>query len=107
MATLTGILKVTPATLKSYATTFGTAAKDVNSLTNNMLNTVDCLCRNWYGDASSMYLRKFNTLRDDMNRMHNMMHEHSADLQSMAQNYENAEDTNKGNFSGLAEDVIV
>lgn len=104
---LTGILKVTPATLNQYAGTFGNSATEVQNLTNNMLNTVSDLCGRWHGEASNTYKRKFNSLRDDMQRMFKMMREHSEDLKQMAQNYAQAEDTNKGKFSGLAEDVIV
>lgn len=107
MATLTGILKVTPATLNQYAGTFGNSATEVQNITNNMLNTVTNLCGRWHGEASNMYKRKFDSLRDDMQRMFKMMREHSEDLKEMARNYTSAEDTNKGKFSGLAEDVIV
>lgn len=104
---LTGILKVTPAQLNSYAATFGNSATEVQDLTRHMISTVCELCARWKGEASTMYHKKFHTLEDDMRRMFNMMKEHSEDLKQMAQNYAQAEDTNKGNFSGLAEDVIV
>lgn len=103
---LTGILKVDPNTMKSYASTFSSSASQVQSTTNQMLSTVDSLCSRWKGDASAAYLRKFNTLRDDMQRMFKMIQEHSTDLQKMAQNYEKAESTNIGNINTLQEDVI-
>lgn len=107
MATLNGILKVTPATLTNYANTFNNSASQVQKQTNQMLSTVDTLCSRWKGDASIAYRRKFNTLRDDMQRMFKMIQEHSTDLQQMAKNYEQAEANNVGNINTLREDVIV
>lgn len=101
MATLTGLLKVTPAQLNSYAGTFDNSAIEVQNLTNHMLDTAFDLCVRWEGGASEMYYGKFRTLEDDMRKMFRMMREHSEDLKQMAKNYENAENTNISTFEGL------
>ncbi len=104
---VTGTLLVTPDQLTSMSGSFGQAASNVSNTTNNMLNLVHNLGSSWRGDASATYMRKFNALSDDMTRMYKMMQEHSQDLQQMAKNYKQAEDTNNSTANTLREDVVI
>lgn len=104
---ITGSFIVTPDQLNTMAGSFGQAAGNVSTTTNNMLEIVRSLGGNWRGDASTTYLRKFNALADDMARMHKMMQEHSNDLQEMAKNYMQGEETVQTSANTLREDVVI
>lgn len=101
-----GTLRVDPSKLMSTADSFGTTGNQVQRLTDGMLSTVDSLKNAWEGDAANAYTRQFNQLRDDMGRIYSMIQEHVKDLNTMAQSYAQAEQTNTESGNALAGDVI-
>lgn len=102
-----GTLRVTPEQLESTASEFSSKASAISTLTTNMMNTVTGLSSAWEGDASTAYTNKFKELADDIQRMINMVKEHSTDLTEMAQVYRSAETANTEEAQALAGDVII
>ncbi|MDE6957729.1 MAG: WXG100 family type VII secretion target [Lachnospiraceae bacterium] len=105
---MTGTLKVSTGELTKTATSFQSAGSNIKSMTSQMTSTVKSLTGNvWSGDAASAYLKKFDGLQDDINRMIAMINEHVKDLQEMAREYEKAETANLSAANALTSDVIV
>ncbi|MBR4981531.1 MAG: WXG100 family type VII secretion target [Lachnospiraceae bacterium] len=104
---MTGNLLVTPEKLMSTSQEFATVASQVQTITNQMIETVNSLSTTWGGEAHTAYHAKFSGLNDDMTRIHKMIIEHSNDLNEMANNYKQAESTNVESGSALQADVIV
>lgn len=101
-----GIIKVTPEELVSTAEEFNGVSSQVQSLTQNMIQTVDALKSAWQGEAAEAYSRQFHQLENDMNKMHSMINEHVTDLRDMAQRYQQAETANAELGGSLSGDVI-
>ena len=102
-----GTIKVDTSKLRSTAIQFNSTGSTIRTMTNNMTNTVNSLsgCV-WSGEAANNYKRKFNRLRDDIERMLRMINEHVTDLQDMAQRYELTESQNAAVTNGYRDDVI-
>ncbi|MCD8395944.1 MAG: WXG100 family type VII secretion target [Lachnospiraceae bacterium] len=96
-----GILKVTPAKLKSAAQEFSTCGQVVSGLTSQMTSLVDGLSSVWTGEAANAYRTKFHELDDDITRFNSMIQEHVTDLTEMASVYETAETEAQNASSGL------
>ena len=103
---MTGTLRVTPRELINASQEFQSSSQNVTCITDPMLSVIRNTCTAWQGDASSTYLRKFNSLSDDMQRMYNKIREHSTDLNEMARNYTSAEDRNISSYSSFQENPI-
>lgn len=102
-----GTLRVTPEKLISTAQNFSSSASTVQNLTSNMLATIDSLNSTWTGDAASEYYNKAHSLQDSISKMVRMINEHSTDLQTMAQVYQEAERSGQETAAALQTDVIV
>lgn len=99
---------VTPETLKSTAADFEQIEREALGCVNNMIERINGLGGKWKGDASQAYIRKFANLRDDMERIFQMITEHVEDLKTMADRYEKAERESQELIdSTLVDDVIV
>ena len=103
---MTGTLLVTPEELISTAGEFATAATNVQTLTQNMLDIVNQFGTHWMGEASNAYTTKFKSLESDMTKMYRMVTEHSKDLTEMAQNYKIADQTNEEAANALQSNAI-
>lgn len=103
---MNGQLKVTPGQLKTTSAQFNQKGNSVRNITREMMNAITSLSRVWESEAASEYIRKFRELDDDIQRMVNMIREHTEDLQTMAEAYEAAEDKNKAEASRLSGDVV-
>lgn len=101
-----GTLRVTPAKLREASDQFSTANNNLKTLTQQMLDEINGLRGSWSGDAADQYTSKFSKLQVDMNKMSAMIQEHVNDLQEMASEYENAENSNMQTTSELADTVI-
>lgn len=101
-----GIINVTPEQLISTSSEFSSQGTVIQQLTTEMMNKVTSLSSVWEGESANLYIQKFTGLQDDIQRMLNMVREHAADLQEMAQNYMNAENQNLEDFGSLSSDVI-
>lgn len=102
-----GILKVTPEQLISTAGEFQAKGNTIGTLTQEMMTLVTGLNSVWEGDAATAYINKFKALEDDIQRLVNMVREHADDLTEMARVYQEAEQANVEEASGLSGDVIV
>ena len=103
-----GTLRVSPEQLIATANEFSTTGNKMNTLMGTeMMDLVRSLSSVWEGEASQAYIRQFEGLRDDMEKLYRMVAEHSNDLTAMAAEYQNADKTNASLASGLSTDVIV
>ncbi|MFR5815360.1 WXG100 family type VII secretion target [Hominisplanchenecus sp.] len=96
-----GTLLVTPAELQNTANTFQGKAGEVKSLHDDMMGKVTTLCGSWTGDASNAYKSKFTSLQASMDKINRMILEHVNDLNTMAEQYETAENAAKSAASEL------
>lgn len=103
---MTGNLLVTPETLISTAQEFSNMGTQVNTLTQQMIETISSLSGTWAGEAYTAYSGKFNSLNTDMTKIYNMITEHATDLQKMAANYQQAESINVETSAALQVDII-
>ena len=99
------LINVTPEKLKATASSFQQAGKDVKKTTSDMLQLVRGISSSiWSGEASSIYLGKFNGL--DIAKMCKMIEEESQHLTTIAQEYQLAEEQNKQVAATLKNNVI-
>lgn len=102
-----GIIKVTPEVLMSTAQEFEAEGTQIGGLTTQMMELVTGISGTWIGEASEAYMAKFSGLEDDIQRILNMVREHSEDLETMAQTYMTTESQAAEMAQSLASDVIV
>lgn len=101
------LINVTPEKLKATASSFQQAGKDVKKTTSDMLQLVRGISSSiWSGEASSIYLGKFNGLDADIAKMCKMIEEESQHLTTIAQEYQLAEEQNKQVAATLKNNVI-
>jgi WXG100 family type VII secretion target len=96
-----GTLLVTPGELKNTASTFQGKAGEVKSLHDDMIAKVNALSGSWTGEASEAYKSKFTSLKASMDTVNRMIMEHVNDLNTMAEQYETAENAAKSAASEL------
>lgn len=96
-----GTLLVTPAELKNTANTFQGKAGEVKTLHDDMIAKVNALSGSWTGEASEAYKSKFTSLQASMDKVNRMIMEHVNDLNTMAEQYETAENAAKSAASEL------
>ena len=101
-----GILKVTPEELQTTATDFGSKGNTIKGLADQMMSIVKNLSGTWQGEASTIYLRKFQGLQNDIDKINGMIQEHVTDLNTMADQYKQAESANQEFGQSLTESVI-
>lgn len=88
-------IKVDIDTLKKTSNTFKTTGNDISRLTTNMTNEVKKLTGQiWSGDAQAAYVKKFNGLNDDIQKMNKIVTEHVTDLETIASTFKSSEDAN-------------
>lgn len=101
-----GQLLVTPEDLIRSASEFSTDGSNVKSITQEMMSIVTSLTSSYEGDAATAFLTKFKALEEDMNQIDAKIQEHVTDLNEMAQNYQNTENTLTEQNSALQSDYI-
>ena len=101
------ILNVNAQDLINTADMFEQLGSTVNQLTSEMLDLVTGLSSVWEGDVAQMYISKFTSLEDDIEKMVGMITEHVSDLYEMASNYMDAEAEGMNAAEILSTDVIV
>ncbi|MBQ6019658.1 MAG: WXG100 family type VII secretion target [Clostridia bacterium] len=100
-------LNVNAQDLVNTAQLFSESGARVASVTDEMMSLITGLTGAWAGDASQAYISKFSALDDDIMRMLGMINEHVEDLETMAQNYADAEIYGIDSVECLSTDVIV
>lgn len=106
MAAIATALKASVDDIKKASTKFGSLATETQKLTNNMLKLIQDTKSVWQGEAQTAYSKKFDELRDDMQRIFKMIDEYRTDLTEVAKQYETAENANKAAAQALNSDVI-
>lgn len=101
-----GHILVTPEQLINTAEEFNSQGQLIANLTEEMMNSVTSLSSAWEGEASQAYIRKFQQLEDDIQKMSSMIKEHVMDLKQMAEAYQRAETSNLEEINSLTSDVI-
>lgn len=101
-----GTLLVTPQQLKITSTSFANRGKTITSLTSTMMQKVNGMKTVFEGEAGSAYINTFSKLQEDMNQINNKIQEHVTDLNDMATNYEQTEDSNTQANAALQSDYI-
>lgn len=86
-----GTLRVTPETMLSVSGQFGDSNNTVKNLTQQMMNIASELSNTWAGEAAQVYYGKLKALEPDMQKLYNMIKEHTDDLQQIAKVYQNTE----------------
>ena len=104
---LNGNLRVTPETMISISGQFGECNNQVKNLTNQMMNIASELSGSWAGEAAQAFYGKLKGLEPDMQKLFNMIKEHTDDLQTMAKAYQQAEKANQQTASSLTTAGIV
>lgn len=104
---MTGNLRVTPEKMISVSTQFGQSDATVNNLTTQMMDIVGQLSSTWAGEAATAYYNRLKGLQGDMQKLHKMIQEHTADLNEMAKTYQNAEKENVQTANALKTNEIV
>lgn len=102
---MAGILKVTPEKLNQTANEFSNSGKNISSMTNEMTGIIDSLKSIWQGNAASEYSARFAGLKDDIEKINRIIEEHVTDLNQMALEYQNAEDSSVEESSKLLSDI--
>ncbi|MBS6395740.1 MAG: WXG100 family type VII secretion target [Clostridiales bacterium] len=102
-----GTLRVTPEQLEAASSEFAAKGTVVGNLTSQMVQLVDGLGSIWEGEAAAAYQTRFRQLDEDIQKMVQMIQEHSNDLNEMAKIYRDAETANSEMAADLAGDVIV
>lgn len=102
----TGLLKVTPEKLNQAASEFSNSGKNINAMTAEMMAIVDSLKSIWQGNAANEYAGRFAGLRDDIEKINRIIEEHVNDLNQMALEYQNAEDTSAEESAKLVSDIV-
>lgn len=101
----TSMLKVTPEKLTQAASEFANSGKNISSMTSEMMSIVDSLKSIWQGNAATEYAGRFAGLKDDIERINRMITEHVNDLNQMALEYQNAEDSSVEESAKLLSDI--
>lgn len=104
---MVGILKVTPEQLIASAGSFEQTGSSISSITSQMVSLVESLSSVWGGEAATAYMNKFSHLNDDIQKLTNMVIEHSTDLKEMASIYQQAERASEEAIANLSGDVII
>lgn len=91
--------------LRTEANNVHEHASDLQQLTNQMFTLVDDSTQYWQGKAQASFQSKFDSLRDDMQRIYDMVEKYSQDLEDIATQYENAENENNDQASSLSSDI--
>lgn len=104
---MTGNLRVTPEKMISVSIQFGDCDKNVNNLTQQMMDIVGQLSSTWAGEAAASYYSKLKGLQGDMQKLHKMIQEHTTDLNDMAKAYQQAEKDNVTTANALKTNEIV
>lgn len=101
------IIKTTPAALRAKANQIGESGANIRVTTNKMFDLVESLNGNvWTGDAQNAYTNQFDQLKDDASRMYQMTKELEADLNAIADQYEETENEIQNIAQSLATDVV-
>lgn len=93
--------------LRTEAGNFQTHADELKGITDRMFELVAGTSGVWRGEAHDAYVRQFDGLRDDMERLHQQVVEYHDDLIQIANNYQRAEEGGVSIAGALQSDVTL
>lgn len=100
-------LKVSTQELRTASGNFSSCGSEVRNLTSQMLSLISGISGTiWEGDAASTYRSKFAALDQDMQKINTMIQEHVDDLNTMATEFETAEQKAQEEASSLKSGII-
>ena len=101
------VIKVSPEQLKSTSASLGSIGNSIKKTTGQMLTLVTGISQNvWSGEASGSFISKFRGLQNDVTKMCKRLEEQSSHLNTIAVEYQTAEETNKSAAASLRNNVI-
>ena len=87
-----GTIKVSTQELRSASSQFSSYGSEIQNLTSQMLSLISGITGAvWSGEAASAYQSKFAGLEADISKINKMIQEHVTDLNTMADEYDRAE----------------
>jgi WXG100 family type VII secretion target len=89
-------IKVTPEQLKATASSMESVGNSIKNTTSSMLSEVSGISQNiWSGEASGTFIKKFQGMQTDINKMCKRLNEQSKHLAAIAAEYSKSEEANK------------
>ena len=87
-----GTIKVSTQELRRASSQFSSYGSEIQNLTSQMLSLISGITGAvWSGEAASAYQSKFAGLEADISKINKMIQEHVTDLNTMADEYDRAE----------------
>ncbi len=104
---MANVIRVTPEELKAAASRMETCSDALKKETDEMVEIVDTLTgRIWSGEAQKEYVSRFDSLSMDIEMLHMLISEHVEHLNTIANEYQTAENTNKEVVESLSANII-
>ena len=101
-----GTIKVSTQELRSASSQFSSYGSEIQNLTSQMLSLISGITGAvWSGEASA-YQSKFAGLEADISKINKMIQEHVTDLNTMADEYDRAEQQAQQEASALKNNII-
>ena len=98
-----GTIKVSTQELRSASSQFSSYGSEIQNLTSQMLSLISGITGAvWSGEAASAYQSKFA----DISKINKMIQEHVTDLNTMADEYDRAEQQAQQEASALKNNII-
>ena len=94
-----GTIKVSTQELRSASSQFSSYGSEIQNLTSQMLSLIS-------GITASAYQSKFAGLEADISKINKMIQEHVTDLNTMADEYDRAEQQAQQEASALKNNII-
>lgn len=101
-----GNILVTPEELERTAEEFRSAASSIQTITDDMINTVVNISSTWGGEASTTYISNFKTFQDNFARLKNMIDTHAQALTELASLYKSTEQENVQTASQVQGNIL-
>ena len=107
MAATEGTLTVTPQKLISTSVQFGDCGKQLQTVTQNMLDIANTLKGSWQSPAAEKYYSKMTELEPIVTKILGMVTEHADELKQIGESYDRADADSSTAASALNTSTIV
>ncbi len=102
------VIKVRPEKLTASSSSLKTIGNSIKKTTGQMLTLVTGISQNvWSGEASGSFIKKFQGLQTDVNKMCKRLDEQAAHLKTIASEYRTTEEANKAATARLKKQVTL
>ena len=99
-----GTIKVSTQELRSASSQFSSYGSEIQNLMLSLISGITGAV--WSGEAASAYQSKFAGLEADISKINKMIQEHVTDLNTMADEYDRAEQQAQQEASALKNNII-